>query len=407
MRPRTLLALAGVSLLLVAAVAFAVFGGGSGTLTEEWVSDTARDNTVNHHAVGVGPNGTVIAPVAAVVNLEAIGPQSCSLVRLAPANGAVRWRGGIAPENCTAHALTEPAIADVDGDGVVEAIAGTTEQRLVVWDAETGDREWTVPLSTFGYGRPTVANLTAAPGREIVTSDSRGTVSVVNDRGILWRESLNTTTWAEPIAGDVDGDGSREVLVGTNDEVVLLAADGTVEWRTDTKGVSIAAADVDDDPQLEVFAGHTDTVVALDGATGAQAWTREVDGSASLHAGFDGDGDDQPEVYIGLSGGTVASLAGATGEIEWRTTLSAGERASVPPPVAADLDGDGNRELVAVTSSGHVAALDPGSGDQLATYAREVPVWTFPSAVDLDGDGDSEVLVRYGDGRVAALDYET
>lgn len=34
------------------------------TLTETWVSDTARENEVNHHAVGVGPEGGVVAPVA-------------------------------------------------------------------------------------------------------------------------------------------------------------------------------------------------------------------------------------------------------------------------------------------------------------------------------------------------------
>jgi hypothetical protein len=61
--------------------------------------------------------------------------------------------------------------------------------------------------------------------------------------------------------------------------------------------------------------------------------------------------------------------------------------------------------VIAVTNSGTVAVLDAESGSEMAAYEREVPVWTVPTPADLDGDGDTEVLVRYGDGRVVALDY--
>ena len=55
-------------------------------------------------------------------------------------------------------------------------------------------------------------------------------------------------------------------------------------------------------------------------------------------------------------------------------------------------------------NDGTVAILDPGTGDQRATYERDVMVWTKPTVGDVDGDGAAEVFVRYGDGRVVRLD---
>ena len=48
----------------------------------------------------------------------------------------------------------------------------------------------------------------------------------------------------------------------------------------------------------------------------------------------------------------------------------------------------------------------PRTGERLASYERDVPIWMRPTLADLDRDGDPEVLITYDDGRVVALSYD-
>ena len=413
MRLRTAVALV---VLLGALAGAVVVGLGSpaagGSLAEVWVSDTPRENRANHHAVGVGPDAeVVVAPVAEIPRdgVE-LTNSSCVVARLAPGDGAVRWRAGLPAVNCTSHALTEPAIADLDGDGDLEVAAATTEDALVARGAKDGREEWRVDLSTFGYGRPTVGNLTPAPGPEVVASDIRGGVVAATGEGReLWRVDLETlpleqpTVWERPVVRDLDADGAPEVLLGTRGGPVVLGADGDLEWYAEGAAVHTATVRTDDDA-VEVVTAGTDGLRAYDGATGDLEWERDLPGSR-VRVAADVDGDGSAAVLVGRTDGTVLAVDAATGETRWTTTVATGDGTGAVPPVLGDVDGDGTDELVAATNDGTVAVLAPADGAELAAYERSVPVWTFPTPADIDGDGDEEMLVRYGDGRVVALAY--
>jgi outer membrane protein assembly factor BamB len=415
MRLRTvavLLVLVG-SLAGVAVVGFGLSSAG-GDLTERWTSDTPRETQFNHHAIGAGPDGeTIVAPVAELPNADVpITNTSCALVRLTPENGAVDWRTGMPAEDCFTHALTEPAIEDVDADGALEALVSTTEDALIAYDAATGTEEWRVPLSSYGYGRPTVANVTAAPGPEVVTSDISGGLVVAHGNGtVAWRLRLNetglpdTSVWARPLVGDVDADGRPEVFAANNDGSVLLTHTGSVEWRQDSSTEFVALGQADDDPARELFTAGQPGLRAYDGATGEPEWERELT-NTRIRAAADTDGDGTAELFAGRVGGRVLALDGASGETEWSTTVAQPDDMIVPPPVLGDVNDDGTQEVVAVTNAGAVVVLDATSGNELAVFKRDTPIWTFPTVADIDGDGAAEVLVRYGDGRVTALDYD-
>jgi len=414
MRPRTVAVLGVLVVLFGGLIVFGLgISSSGGTFSEAWVSDTPRDNQVNHHAVGVGPDGDVIvAPVAEVPHSDVpITNTSCALVRLGPENGSVLWRTGMPAEDCFTHALTQPAIEDIDGDGTLEVVVSTTENALIAYDARTGTEEWRVPLETYGYGRPTVANVTPENGPEVVTSDISGGVVVTRGNGsVAWRVGLNETAWGRvsvweaPVVDDVDGDHQPEVLVGSSSGPILLSADGDTEWLRNGSATYIAATQVDDDAALEVFTAGTSSVRAYDGSSGDLEWTRSLS-NRRIHTAADADADGTVELYVGRVGGEILALDARTGETEWSTSVSGSDDTIVPPPVLGDVNGDGQREVIAVTNTGSVAVLDVESGAELARYERNVPIWTFATPADIDNDDRIEILVRYGDGRVVALEY--
>lgn len=411
MRLRTLLSIValavGLGAVVVAGLGVAPAGG---SLEVAWVGDTPRENVRNHHAVGVGPAArVVVAPVTEVPGDDVtLTNRSCALVRLDPGNGSVVWRATTPPEACFSHALTEPAIADVDGDGDLEAAVASTEEALTVYDARTGTEEWRVPLSTYGYGRPTVAGNGGDAG--LVASDIGGTVVRVDGTGsVRWRVNLSrdvdrplSVTDAPRVVDVTDADG-REVVIGHNRGLVVLSADGERRWNGSVPATYLATGPADDGGRT-IVTSYYRSIQAYHGATGEVSWRRNVT-NGRIRDVTDADGDGTAEVYVGRVGGEVLALEAETGATEWSTSMAVGEGVIVPPPVTADVDGDGSPEVVAASEAGRVAVLDASSGAELATYQRDVPVWTFVSPADLDGDGDAEILVRYGDGRVVALDY--
>lgn len=413
MRPRTAAGLGGLLVLLGGVLLLGLGAGSSGgTLTEAWISDTPRDNEVNHHAVGVGPEGEVIvAPVAEVPHSDVpITNTSCALVRLAPTDGSVLWRTGLPAEDCFTHALTEPAVDDIDGDGTLEVVVSTTENALIVYEADTGTEQFRVPLSTYGYGRPTVANLTGAPGPALVTSDIDGGVVVTRSDGSpRWRLALNRTgltnpsVWEAPVVEDITGNGEPEILVGSGRGPVLLTSDGEIAWVRNGSATYTAVADVDDDPAQEVFTAGTSTVRAHDGASGSREWSRSIT-NGRVRTAADADDDGRVELFVGRVGGDILALDARTGETEWSTSVAQEADTIVPPPRLGDTTGDGRPEVIGVTKAGTVVVLDAESGGQLGRYERSVPIWTFATPADIDDDRRDEILVRYGDGRVVALD---
>jgi len=406
MRLRTVAVLVAVVVALAGTGAAALWwtGDDGGSLTELWVSDTARETEFNHHGVGVG-EGVVVAPTLDQASQSELSRYSCALVRLAPENGTVDWRYGVPPDRCFVHSLTKPTIADLDGTGPPEVVAGTVENETVVLDGSDGRERFAIEMGAYSYGDPVVADVLGDADPEIVASDIRGNVVVTDNEGqVQWRATVAGSVWAPPTVLDVDGDDRVEVVVGGSAETVAFERNGSTLWRRPVSGNGLVATSTGDGARI-VAAGFGD-VVGLDSATGATEWNRSVRGSPALTALGDGDGDGRPEAYVAAADGVVHAFDALDGSEDWRTTLAADADGATPPPTLADLSGDGEPELVAPTRGGTVVVLDPGDGSEHAAYERATPILTGVTAADISDSPGDEILVRYGDGRVVALAYE-
>lgn len=415
--------------LIVVVVVLAGCGGGTATQTpggeldQKWISDTERNIEGNHHAAhGTVVNGTsiVIAPISGHTHAEgdhhddeaAHSARGCVLYGLNGTNGAVRWRDRVPPANCTIHSVADPTIADLVGDDRPEALVASTTETVTGYKILSGRTVFSHNLTEFGYTKPVIANFGGTHAMELAVADIAGHVVVVGPNGTeRWRRSFEGQVQAQPRRAELDGDNASELVVGlTSGRVVALDSGGRTLWQTRASNKSVlweAVEQIDDDAASETIVGTFDGEVVLLDDDGTIRWQRSLGSLAAVHAIGDGDSDGISEAYVTNATGTLWRLSTADGETEWRVDLVEEATQTTPPPVLGDLDDDGSQELAVALNTGRVVVVSPSDGTVLASYSRDVPIWTHPTVADLDTDGADELIVTYGDGRVVVLDYRS
>ncbi len=223
---------------------------------------------------------------------------------------------------------SSPAIADLDGDGEIEVVIGSFDQKVYCLRGSDGAQRW---VFTTGY----------------------------------W-------VWSSPAVADVDEDGTMDVLIGSCDDkfYCLRGSDGTQKWAFTTGNdvwSSPAVADVDEDGAEEVLIGSFDRkVYCLRGSDGTQKWA--ISFPSDVHTPgtlADFDGDSKFELLVSqcanypTSPDTLYCLNAENGTIAWKISLAW----DVHSPFAGDIDGDGCIEIITGTANTnaqgyHLSAID-------------------------------------------------
>ena len=292
------------------------------------------------------------------------------------ADGSLRWSQDIG-----SLVRSSPAAGDIDADGRMEIVIGSGDGKLYAWHADDGTLLANFPISVSGTikSTPALAHLDADPGLDIVLQAGDGKVYIYKPDGTLysgWPVSTgsitdtlgNTIIASSPAVGDLDGDGTPEIVVGsTSGRVYAWHSNGTSLtqlWPRQTGDWvygSPLLVDLNKD-------GYRDVVVAS--------------GDGYLYA-WRGDGLSLPGFPVHLGQAVVSS------------------------PLAADIDGDGDYEVVVSTILGKVVALHhDGTLVNGWPYNMSATSYSSPVAADIDSDGYPEVLVGSHSGAVVALRYD-
>lgn len=134
-----------------------------------------------------------------------------------------------------------PAIGDVDNDGALEVVIGSTDGNVYILNGADGSLEHTFSTGGGVYASAALANLDADACIEIIIGSTDCNVYCLQWDGTTgsteWTISTGGAVYSSAAVGDVDGDGSLEIVVGSNDgNVYSISTSGSMEWSYATGG---------------------------------------------------------------------------------------------------------------------------------------------------------------------------
>ncbi len=251
------------------------------------------------------------------------------------------------------------------------------------------------------FGQPIAVDLDGDGTAELVSNGGGAPFSNVTarktDGTLVWNSpslatGLGAKSTQRPAVGDLDGDGRPDFatwaanLLGHTQGVFAVRHDGTLLWSTP----------VPTGPRL--CSEHPD--VACTANTDCPSGTCklfETAGSSPAIADVNGDG--RPEVVYWMRDvgqgdrGSIVAFAGATGEELWR--VDANDPGGIEPSLsAADLDGDGDAEVLWNGSCDGFTIVDGAAGEVVYRDPRvqSGSAHDHPAVADADADGRLEVV---------------
>jgi uncharacterized repeat protein (TIGR01451 family) len=408
----------------------------------------------------------------------------------------IKWQhGGCYSSWCEAGWYSSPAVADLDGDGTAEVVAGADTVFILNGEDGSVQRSIDTPGSRVWPGI-VVADLDDDGDLEIITAQGGGYLNVLDHVGdVVWTRQPVSNELRGLSVYDLDGDGSMEIVVTGavygKVNTWVYEHDGTLRagWPqlSDDSGYAYgifndnaAIGDIDDDGVGElvvpsdvhyICAYEPDgTHIPAHAMYGGKAWGKvgvwesldielrgwgECDGvrAESYRTNFahgpaaigDVDGDGAVEVvatgnvydcavghppgkYNGIYVFNADRSRFNTGGYDWRTVpVDTGAPLSEdynvienaqPNPALADLDGDGNLEMLYASYDGRVHAFwldgtEHGNWPYVVHTGGPYRFASEPVVADLDDDGLAEVIFAswvqkgsYQTGKLHVLDYQ-
>jgi hypothetical protein len=346
-----------------------------------------------------------------------------------------------------AHTFGTVAAADVDGDGVPELIAGSSNSNVyllgsdgtVRWSFDTGGAVNSVATVNILDGGPAIvagssgavvtalrpdgellwqfsvpyykrtahvrtvfgANLGDGKAAVIAGCDNWRYYAIDESGKELWHyESVHGSTAGA--AGDVDGDGRDEIACGTEYYWWhLVSADGEKVWsystRTGPTANAAAMGDIDGDGKLEVLFGGADANVHAINSEGKLLWQFNTGDEVTALACSDVDGDGADEVIVGSLSFNVYAVKG-DGTLLWRRDLGW-------PVSDLCVAGDANGARVcAVTDEGRVCVLNAADGDWVGTLPLAASGLRIAGLPEAAGDSP-KVVGSSADGNLFGLTW--
>ncbi|MEQ1507473.1 MAG: VCBS repeat-containing protein, partial [Myxococcota bacterium] len=312
------------------------------------------------------------------------------------ATGAVQWQSYAATDG-----VSGVAIGDVDGDGVPEIAAANGPNSLVLTD-NVGNLIWQATLDNgglFDFLYPSIADLDGDGLAEVIAGRTivdwlgnvvgRGTAgvgAVPNQGGFYVEGSVSV-----PV--DLDNDGELEVVVGN----AAYRRDGSTKFSNTLPDGCPAVADFDLDGEPEVVMVTGAYVYTLESDMQPTGWSTSFSGTNYVGppAVDDLDGDGAPDFVV--VGSNRMEAWSWSGTLLWSARVE--DRSGAAGPVLFDFEQDGYPEVVYADEqwvrvfNGLDGSIKLESPDHASATGFETPI-----VADVDNDGEVEIAMLHGSG---------
>ena len=371
-------------------------------------------------------------------------------------------------EGLLINQYTKPAFGDVDGDGDQDLVVGVKDGTLKYYrrnaaGAATLFTELTGsdnPLDGIDVGEisdPAFADLDGDGDQDLVVGESNGTLKYYRQETSGFTErtgvhnpfnSIDVGTYSIPAFADINEDGKTDLVVGkangrlnyylnesTNSTIVFTPKTGGENpFRSIYVGGSHSIptfADVDGDGDLDLVVGRaagtlhyylnksSESTIIFTGKSGNNNPFNDIDvGNYSAPAFADLDGDDELDLVVGEKDGILnyylnestdsdTIFTEQTNRVNFFSTIDVGSHSA---PTFADINEDSKLDLVIGESLGILNYyLNESSGSTIVFTEKtnsenpfdgiNVGYNSTPAFADINGDGKQDMLVgeSYGD----------
>jgi outer membrane protein assembly factor BamB len=338
-----------------------------------------------------------------------------------------------------------PRVADLDGDGTLEVlVAGGNEQpsfgELVAMDGTTGFVRWVVGTEAELYTSPVLLDVNSDGVKDVFIGGRQETLLAVDGATgrVLWRfedtrempEYYFYNFYTPLLVPDQTGDGLPDLLVTNGGADGIPAKEprppGHLLLLSSADGSLLSFAKVPDLQETYMspvlLPGKDGSAPTILFGTGGETWrgslwetslpaliSGDLDGARELVSGIgkgmlappalaDLDGDGQLDIIVATFDGRLMALNGATKAVLWKQSFAGAE--SFSTPVLGFFDADEIPDVFAVFLHGKFP--DYISAERVLVSGRDGSViWrgaigdfamASDVAVDLDGDGLDEVI---------------
>lgn len=280
------------------------------------------------------------------------------------------------------------AAGDIDNDGLPEIIAiDETADHLLAFEND-GTFKWeSDQIETVNWGAPSIADIDQDGTPEIVI----GRQALNNDGTLRWTGTggIGAVVVSSPISvvADVDADGSPNVVAGNT----VYAADGTIAYENTMLPDGLnAVANFDADPQAEIVLVSGGSVYVLEHDCTIK-WgpltLADTGGGPPTVADYDGDG--LPE--IGIAAASSYSVFEDDGTLKWSAPIQDGS-SYVTGSSVFDFEGDGTAEVV-YRDELYLRIYRGTDGAVLYQTPMSSCTWhEYVLVADVDADGNAEIV---------------
>ncbi|NYT26474.1 MAG: VCBS repeat-containing protein [Candidatus Thiodubiliella endoseptemdiera] len=252
------------------------------------------------------------------------------------------------------------------------------------------------------YSTPTLADIDGDGDLDLVVGEQNGTLKYYQNTGTTSSPAYEVKTggnnpfngidvggYSTPNLADIDGDGDLDLVVGKDD--------GTLKYYQNTGTTS--------NPTYEAKIGDSNPFNGIDVGYHSTPTLADIDGDGDLDLVV-GESDGTLKYYQNTGTTSNPAYEAKTGNDNPFNGIDAGYSSK---PTLADIDGDGDLDLVVGESDGTLKyyqntgttsnpAYEAKTGDSNPFNGIDVGDYSAPILVDIDGDGDLDLVVGESNG---------